>query len=292
MATPTENAQTLHAYWQSAHRALSDNEIAMVALASGEPLRRLAAAMRAMIELTEQAAYNPLARGRFAAEGVFEGALLVEMTGYTDRLLRAAEGTSGARLLLEQADRKRRPPRQIMLDSIYAIGAGGVFFLPPDPSGATSWCKSVNVAGGALAGAIAGDPRPAVRASALRIVRDLALPADWIVRPAGAVPGADAQRGRIELAIMGLLDELPTSHLGVSERSVLTSLGRAALARIESLVAAEEAQHVLAELPAFPTGDGGQVATFPPRGRWWRDPRVLAGGAIGLVIGGAVAARR
>lgn len=262
MATPIENAQTLQAFWKA---NFSD--------AFQDRATPLVHAMLAMKELVDQSSTNPSTRLEvFGKQAIFNAALF-EYGGWVDQLIASARAQGGLPFaFLAQGDRELRPPRQIMLDGIYRAGTGGLF-SPKDPSGVTSWVYSETVASGALVGTLKGDPVPGVRAAALRIVRDLAIPEMWVTFFK-------------DQAVFASVDEtIKQADWSTGDRRTLTALSAGAAGRVDTELA-KSAAGALPALPMFPTGDGSRVpTTLPPPKRWYQNGPMIASG-VGGVIGG------
>lgn len=274
--TPVENVQVLANYWKFAS---SNEALGVVAnrtlfgIRSPEFGQRLYGAMLAMKELCRDSASNTHARlNVFAANAIFETALLGrETTGVTDRVLAIARAEpSILRAMLAKADSKLRAPREIMLDTIYDAGTGGLF-SPQDPSGLTSWLRSVDVGASAISGALQSDPSAAVRAGLLRITRDLAIPVSI------------AELLEDQRVFEALTSLLAVSKFSTQERQALHELSLQALARVK--------RTFQANLPTFPTGDGVRAPTLPPALPWYKQPMVAGVGIIGAIVGGALGAR-
>jgi hypothetical protein len=298
MATPNENVQTLKAYWKLAlSTKLSDNATLFSQQVMVQGLdKKLYNARTAMAELLSQARNNPYVRTQtFAVQNVFSDALLMEAGGFTDRLIKQASGLASSLV-------GKIPPRLIMLDGIFGAGDGG-FFAAADPAGLTSWLGSEDVSLAGISVTISNDPDPAVRASALRIIKSLALPVRWVQRP--AVPAGQDQSPefnptQLEKAIKTLQAYLPASPWKQGVRSGLSDLASQAIGRLGDLafqVAAKQAASVAAGLPGLSgftrvvTGDGKDVPTTPPAPKpWYRNGQVLSAGAIAFA-GGAVYAK-
>ena len=281
MATPAELAQIITSYWKSA--ALSSADYAAIMKWGGalsnvlSRVQSLAIAQRAMKQLVDISTSDPAVRlSVFAANGLFESALLVEDGRLTQIvLMHARNGDLDwiSRMELMKGDAGFRSPRQIMLDGIYDAGTAGIFSIK-DPSGLTSWLKSVHAAGIAISGAAQGDPDPAVRAALLRILRDAAIPED-------------------------LARQLKNARMfeSTTERLIASPLPAMARAGIQTLVVEADARVTrdlarlpsLGELAGFPTGDGAIEATLPPALAWYRRPAVAGAALIGIVGGGVLA---
>jgi len=260
MATPSDNTQLLINYW-----------------ANGGNVFDLAHAMQAMKELVGQAANSADVRANvFADSSIFELALLDEPRGQTDSLIDSAQrGTSaaaGAVAALQIVDRDMRPPRQIMLDGIHDAAMGGLF-SSADPSGLSSWISSPAQASDVIQGVIASDPSPGAKAAMLRVIRDLALPADVVRALAGSS------------AFASLDDQLSRSQWPTAIRVVLQTLSAAARGRIQG----DAAKAALASLPTF--GAGGFPTIPAPPVPVWANPRAIAAGVLGLITGGIAAAK-
>lgn len=298
MATPDENAATLLAYWAY---AVSNDDVltfyrnvrtgANVDVTGGaigsEPASRLYYASNAMTELMDQCAGNPYARANsFAANAIFETALLSEAIGVTDLLLAdTSDYVYGALHGL-------KAPRQIMLEAIEKAGTGGLF-SPGDPSGMTSWVKSVDVAGPAIVSTIKIDPSGAVTASALQIVRDLALPAEWL------------SLIKQEQTFETLNNRIPVTTWSsntiadLALRTQLQGLSKAAAGRVGkdlAQLALSNGGVDLTKLPkwgsfATPTQAQNLTTAVPPK-PWYKSGQVLAGGFLGLLGGAGFAMHR
>lgn len=283
MPTPQENAQILIEYWKSA--ALTSKQFEAFASSSGKltgalgAAQQLARAMRTMKELISQATANPSVRiTAFAGNGIFEQSILLEDGRLTGILLNAARAGQVDTFTLQalwNADHNLRTPRQIMLDGIYSAGTAGIFVIK-DPSGMTSWLKSVHAAGIAILGAIKGDPDGAARAALLKLLRDVALPVEL------------ARALKTGRAFEALTELLPASPLSIDARRTIQVLGAEADARMTRDLAQLPD---LGQLPAFPTGDGALASTLPPALAWYRRPGFWATGVLGILAGGAAAAR-
>lgn len=281
MATPSELAQIITGYWKSA--ALSSAEHAQITKWGGAfdnqlvRVKALANAQRAMKLLVDAAVTSPTVRLLvFAANGLFENALLVEDGRITHFVLQAArDGRLDITSQMEaiKGDARFRSPRQIMLDGIYAAGTAGIFSIK-DPSGLTSWLKSVSAAGIAITGALAGDPDAAVRAALLRILRDCAIP-EALARQLknGAVFAAASER-------------LISSTLPAAARGGIHTLAVEADARVTRDLARLPS---LGELAGFPTGDGAIEPTFPAAIAWYRRPGPIGAAIVGTLVGGVLA---
>lgn len=284
--TPEQNAQTLINYWKSAAMPTAEYNAFVAAITKGQGITisyeravALAKAQLAMKELVQQATSSPAIRiSAFARNGIFEQSLLLEDGRMTSIILAAARAGLLDMIALSplvQADRNLRPPRQIMLDAIYSAGTAGIFSIK-DPSGLTSWLRSVSAAGIAIIGAVKGDPDGGTRAALLKLLRDLAMP----VELARAL-----KEGRTFEALVELL---PASPLPVEARKTIQVLGSEADARVSRELAQLPD---LGALPSFPTGDGALAPTLPPAIAWYRRPVywfVASGGLIagGLAVGG------
>jgi hypothetical protein len=286
MATPAENVQTLLAYWDHANK-YRDNAV----YRAGEGPRRLYTAAMAMTELVAQCAANPYTRQTVWAESpIFSRALFNESTGYTDWLLKNS-GQLGnnvisatAQAMFSKFDNK--PPRLIMLEGIHKAATGG-FFSASDPSGIASWLQATligsTLGGGGLAHAIGNDGHPYVRAAALKIVRDLAIPVIWLdvlLGAPGAVPGADrAQDG----AIFKLKAELPVSGWDWATRVTLSALSDQAIARCLQIIKDQTTNTLM----AYDVAGGTWPMSSPPAKRWYKRGDLLSAGAIGIMFGAA-----
>jgi hypothetical protein len=283
MPSPHDNALTLASYWKSAAMTAQDFEAVAAGRLVGSAPPRISAlvrAIRAMKELCSQAARDPNVRlGAFAGSSIFETALLVEDGRWTRVLLEAArERSLGWTFEVEllTADQNLRSPRQIMLDSIHSAGTAGIFSIK-DPSGLTSWLKSVHAGGIAITAALKGDPDGRVRAALLRLLRDCAIPEEL------------ARQLKTGRTFEGLAERLAGEALPVEERRVIQVLGSEADARVTRDLAELP---TLGQLPAFPTGDGALAPTLPPAVAWYRRPGVWITSALGIVAGGVAAGNR
>ncbi len=252
MATPGENVSTLIRYWQDAVNVPAwERQM----LGATDWPSRLYSAARAMSELLDTIE----GKAAFAQGSVFETCLALEAAGVTDAVLATPRG----KMVVS------RPPRLTMLDRLYTITTGG-WWAPPTPDGVTGWLRSTTVSAGAIASTILGDPRVDVRASACKLVQDVAMPRFW------------AEFFSQQRTFPALEEQLKTSPWNVMQRATLASLATGAGARVQ----AELARYAAAALPSFMTGDGAATPTLPARGKpWYRDARILFAGAIGLVGG-------
>lgn len=282
--TAQQRAQWMLSYWQSmaltsaqyaawmAHEG--QGQVSAVAVA-----QKIAEAQRTMKLLVEECTSSPTTRlSAFAGNGLFEQALLLEdgrLTGAVLTAARAGRVDTFTLAALMAGDRNLRPPRQIMLDMIYDAGAAGIFAIK-DPSGVTSWLRSVNAAGIACSALIKGDPDGAARAAMLKILRDIAIP-------------LELARSLKESRTFEALAELLTgSTFDTNTRRTLQALGASADGRITRALA----EASIGSLPTFPTGDGVLAATLSADLAWWRRPGtwLVAGG--GLIAGGLAHAKR
>lgn len=276
--TAQQRAQWMLSYWQSMAMSSAQYAAWMVNENAGNVsaiavAQKIAEAQRTMKLLVAECTSSPTTRlSAFAGNGLFEQALLLEdgrLTGVVLSAARAGRVDTFTLAALMAGDRNLRPPRQIMLDMIYDAGTAGIFAIK-EPSGMTSWIKSVNAAGIACSGTIKGDPDAGPRAALLKILRDVAIPLEL----ARSLKEAQTFEALIEL--------LPGLTLPVDARRTLQALAASADGRITRQLA--EAN--MGGLPLFPTGDGTQVMTLPADLAWWRRPGTWLVGAGGLITGG------
>lgn len=259
MSTPAQNIQTLRSYWQNSGTPTGPIYLPQ---ALGEYLN----AQVAMTELCDQAASDAGVRAQFANAAVFETAMINDQLATAEIIMR-----EGGAFRASSA-----PPRQIMLDAIIAASTGG-WWKDTDPSGVTSWLRSVDVAAGAFVGNMKTDPVAEVRAAGLRLVTDVAIPEFWLTF------------FKSQQLFESVEESLKTSSAPVATRMVLRALSASAQGRVERDLAKLPS---FGQLAQFPTGDGSQAATVPaPRKPWYRDGRTLATGTFGLLIGAFVANR-
>lgn len=280
MATPTENLQKIRAYWQEANALkLSGNTTldapSLIALA-----RLYYAGATAMKELVRQAGDNTYTRNEvFAANSVFEQALTGEPWDVHHKFSSVPLAEATAR----EGDRDVRPLRQIMLDGIYKAGAGGLF-SPRDPSGVTSWLRSVDVSAGAVVATLKGDKVYGVVAVMAQIIRDLALPVFWLeaLTNQQAFPALESR--------LVTTPWFANQKADLAARVTLQGLAASASGRVATDLA-KLAQAKLPTLPV-PTGSGETAPTVPPvKKRWYQRGELWAAMSIGVIGGGAAATR-
>jgi len=283
--TAQQRAQWMLSYWQSMALTSSQAEIIAGALAQGQTIndipaaQKISEAQRTMKALVAECISSPTTRiAAFAANGLFEQALLLEDGRYTGAILGAARAGRVDFLTLQallSGDRNLRPPRQIMLDMIYDAGTAGIFAIK-DPSGVTSWLKSVHATGIASSACIKGDPDPGPRAALLKILRDVAIP-------------LDLARELKEARVFETLNELlPSSTFDVNARRTLQALAASADGRVTKQLA----DATMGALPTFQTGDGAQAATLPADLAWWRRPGTWFVGGLSAIAGGIAYSKR
>ncbi len=267
-ATPTDDVSTLNDYWTYANGDEAKSGLAFMPSAVAP---RLAEAIAAMTDLVSAAGTNTYTRSAvFAPSAVFSTALLSEPEGVTDQLLASSDDYT--RAALQSAT---RPPRQIMLDAIYKAGAGGLFSAR-DFTGVASWISAVEIGGAGMAYAVANDPNPNVRAAALKILADLAIPAGWV------------QQFAADRTLNTFDEQLPRSAWDQATRATLQALSAKVRARF-TMLAAAAAQ---ANLPQLTLPDGSATGVLPPAPKpWYQNVAVVGPGLAGLV-GGAVARAR
>lgn len=281
--TAQQRAQWMLSYWQS--MAMTSAQAAAWTSASGHtsgvlPMaQKIAEAQRTMKALVAECVSSPTTRiAAFAGNGLFEQALLLEDGRWTGAILSVARAGLVDVLTLQAllgGDRNLRPPRQIMLDMIYDAGTAGIFSTK-DPSGMTSWLKSVHASGIASTACIKGDPDPGARAALLKILRDVAIP-------------LDLARALKEARVFETLNELlPGSTFPVDARRTLQALAASADGRITRQLA----EASMGQLPTFPTGDGAQAATLDAALAWWRRPGPWFVGGLSAIAGGIAHAKR
>lgn len=244
----------------------------------------LAEAQEAMARLIAIAGVSPPARQAFAANSIFETAMVVDQTR-SDILMSQSAALltyTGIEAVFGQKY-EHRTPRQIMLDGIYDAATGG-FWGVKDPAGVTPWLHSVDVSAGAVAGTLKGDPSPDVRAAMLKMLRDIAIPEYWasFLKTSRVFETLDSQLPATQWNKFDAVADL-------AARKVLQSLSASANGRIEAALA----QNAMTQLPTFPTGDGKAAATLPPaKTPWYRNFKAMSATAIGLVSGAYAAHRR
>jgi len=228
----------------------------------------------------------------FASEAIFEAALGEGFSGTVDWLILNGRGNAkaldggpitwplimGSTLPIES-----KPLRLIMLEGIYQAARGGLF-TQPDPTGVTPWLRSAGVAGALVGSALMKDPCADVRVILLKIIGELAIPAEWA-------------QVLLEMRVFeSLADQLPRTIWSVEPttdlryRSQLQGLSFGAQTRV-SAIAAQAGMPDLAALGwANPlTGDGKNAPTPPPPPKaWYRNGPVLSAGALGLLVGAMV----
>lgn len=182
-----------------------------------------------------------------------------------------------------------RPSLQLMmLDGLYKAATGGIWGIA-EPAGLTEWLSSATSARYVLEATLSDPPRkyddgitvelsPEVIAALLRLLAEVALPAEWLA------PFAQSDVfARIEV-------RAGSAAWATATRRVVLALNAKAKARITTDLA-QLALKGSASWPVFQTGDGRATATIPGPGRpWYRRGWIWLGGTIG-VVGGALVAR-
>lgn len=182
-----------------------------------------------------------------------------------------------------------RPNLQITLfDGLYKIGTGGLWGVA-DPAGITPWLGTEGGAQYAFETALADPPRvyrgrpfelpPEAIASMLRVLRDVALPIAWF-----------APFGRSEVFAQLEVRAASSAWSTTIRRTVLALIGQA-----KGRITTELARIATAAggFSSFPTGDGANVPTSPPRMKpWYRSGWAWLGLSAAGASGGALAARR
>lgn len=235
----------------------------------------LRGAQNAMASLVDAATTNSTVRAQFAASSIFETAMIVDQTRSDLAAVDVAQATGITAIF---GNVENRPPRLIMLDGIYDVLAGGFFGTRP-VDGITPYLHSVDVSAGAVVGTLKGDPRPEVRASMLKMLRDVAIPQYWasFFATERVFETLDAQ---LPVTTWNKFD----STADLADRKVLQSLSASANGRVQS----DLAKNAMATLPQFPTGDGKLASTLPPPAKpWYKNGRMISAGVLGLLAGGA-----
>lgn len=253
--TPAGQIQIIQNYWRAA--------------ASGDAIEPgvIKFTQTAMQDLVQAGAKNPETRAQFAAASVFESATMgndvladAQLEGYRDFLRRTGASTAF----------ETRSLRQIMLDELdKAVGKAGLTGKPSE--GLAPWLHSAEVSAGSIGYTMTKDPDPVVRAAALKLVSDAAIPRFW------------ADFFAKQQTFNAIAEALASSTLDAGTRQTLMKLSRGA----QGAVLASQAKPDVAEAT---TGDGQRVSVMKaPPAPWFENTQVMAGALIALVIGAAYA---
>jgi hypothetical protein len=285
--TTAETIDFLKTYWTAAN----GNETSLGRLIYADT----ADAQQAIDDLAYHAQGDADLRRAIAQAGLFELAISVESIGETDELMQQrAERDPACRGMLQAKSCDPRPPRLLMLTRVWEAGSGEALFqfvrVP-----VTEWLHSAQVAGTFMHTTITGDPNPSMRAIALKIVSDLAIPVEWL------------QEFKLQRTFETLADQLPRqqwSPVAGTDLSIRQNL-QGLLAKAQGRVDAELAKTQLAQagdltqltsklssmgFTAPTTGNGQAALTAPaPPVIWYKNPKLISAGVLGLV-GGLLAA--
>jgi hypothetical protein len=285
MATPTENVQAIRNYW-SKMATLDVARWRSATFVNPGQFRPYAdayyGAVRAMKELAKQASDNEFTRTSvFAGSSVFEQAMAVDLGTEQALLLLQTTDRVDAQIMRE-GDSAVRSLREIMLDAIWKAGTGG-WFSPKDPKGVTSWLHSESVSAAGVASVLIADTSPGAVGALLRLVRDLALPVFWLEFLTNQRAFATLDSRLATTVWSGS----QTADLGA--RVTIKALSAAAAGRVGS----DLARLAQMRLSQVPMGNGMDAATTPPPPKpWYQRGELIAGSAIGIVSGAAVANSR
>jgi hypothetical protein len=298
MASAEENIQILQSFWE-----LNSSTTEVTPNWSNW----FDAARSAMGEFMRAGLFDASTRAAFASSGLFEQALSTESGGLAGEL--ASIKAHQAAVASGFGDFSRPDsPRKIMLDGLYewgtGRGTGGIrslarsFIEKPQPSGVIPWLHgssgflhvlSNTNSGALMSSAITNDPDVNVRISALKILTDVAYPAEWI------------EVFRAARTFASLDEQVPVKTWRVDQgadlatREALKSLSNRAQGRVQQVAA----QFALAsggidltQMASFSAGDGTVMAALPMNlPPWYTDPRVWGVGLLGI-LGGAVGAAK